>query len=282
MKISIENFPFRLKFGEEKALEMLKDAGFDGVDYSFNEFPSGEPINLSDHIKRAQKTKITLDNLGLVCEQAHSPFYLKYGTKFNLSDNGFSDTVRSLEFAAILGAKQLVVHGIDVPENTDFVEYNFEFYKSLQPYAENCNIRIAAENLLGAVYMHPSCFSQFIRALKSDVFCACIDTGHAALTGIAPEEFISGMDKDILKCVHIQDTDGKDDSHWIPYQGVHNWDNIMKALADYGFEGILNMEIIHSFDNLPEELYFPLLCYTAKVGKTLAGKFEEYKKLKNQ
>ena len=36
------------------------------------------------------------------------------------------------------------------------------------------------------------------------------------------------------------------------------------------------MEVIHSFDNLPEELYFPLLCYAAQVGKVLVNKFENY------
>ncbi|MBR4910695.1 MAG: sugar phosphate isomerase/epimerase [Clostridia bacterium] len=276
MIISIENFPLRQKFGEEKALEMIKSAGFDGVDYSFNEGVSGAAFDLTDHIKKAQKTKAELDKLGLLCVQAHAPFGLKPDIKTDVRDKSFADTVRSIEYAAILGAKQIVVHSIEVPDNADFFDINYNFYKSLQPYAEKCGVRIAIENLVGSIFWRPNRLSHFIRLLDSPVFCDCVDTGHAALMGIPPEDYISGMEADMLKCVHIQDTDGKVDRHWIPYAGVHNWDNIMKALADKEFEGALDMEIIHSFDALPDELYLPLLCYTAKVGKALAGKFEEY------
>ena len=86
----------------------------------------------------------------------------------------------------------------------------------------------------------------------------------------------AGMDKGMMKCIHIQDTNGKIDGHLIPYSGVHNWDGIMKALAEYGYDGTLDMEIIHCFDGLPKELYLPLLRYAATVGKTLVGKFGNY------
>lgn len=276
MKISIENFPFRLKFGEEKALEMIKKSGFDGIDYSFNAFGNGTAVDLNNHIAKAKAVKKLLDALELSCSQAHAPFSIKYGAKFNLNDKDFSDIVRSLEFATEIGVKQIVVHSIKMPENTDFLNYNFEFYKSLEPYAKNLGIQIAVENLVNSVFWRPNSLSNFIRLLDSPVFCACVDVGHAELMGVPPEEFISGMDKNLVKCIHIHDTDGKVDRHWIPYQGIQNWENITAALADYGYTGEMNMEVIHSFDNLPEELYFPLLCYAAQVGKVLVNKFENY------
>lgn len=277
MKISIENFPVRLKFGEEKALEMLKNAGFDGIDYSFNATGDGRAIDLTNHISKAKDVKQMIDSIGLSCTQAHAPFEMKYGSKFNLDDKDFLNMVRSLEFAAELGIKQVVVHSINMPENTDFFDYNLEYYKSLEPYAKDCKVQIAIENLVNSIFWRPNRLSHFIRLLNSPVFCACVDVGHAELMGIPPEEYVSGMDKDILKCIHIHDTDGKVDRHWIPYQGIQNWDNIVKALAEYGYDGEMNMEIVHSFDSLPDELYFPLLCYTAQVGKLLANKFSDFK-----
>ena len=53
----------------------------------------------------------------------------------------------------------------------------------------------------------------------------------------------------------------------------------MRALAGYGYDGTLDMEVIHSFDFLPDELMLPALRYTATVGKFLAEKFEGYKKV---
>ena len=277
MKISMETFPIRAKFGEEKALAMIKEAGFEAMDYSLNQRGNGAAIDLADHIKKAEAIRKTLDSLALSCTQAHAPFGLPYGMKFDLTDRNFSDMVRSLEFAAVLGAKQVVVHSVDVPQDADFAEYNLSFYKALEPYAKNCGVQIAVENLVGYVFERPDHFSHFIRLLDSPVFCACVDMGHAALTGLPPEDYIAGMDTGILKCVHMQDTDGKVDRHWIPYQGVQNWENIVKALAAYGYDGEMDLEIIHCFDSLPEELYFPLLCYAARVAKTLADKFAAYR-----
>ena len=104
-----------------------------------------------------------------------------------------------------------------------------------------------------------------------------MDVGHCAIVGVSPEKFIDGMEKDKIFCVHLHDTDGQIDRHWIPFQGNHNWDNVLIALAEYGFVGDMNLEVIHSFDNLPKELYPEMLNYTAKVGKYLIKRFNEIK-----
>ena len=44
-----------------------------------------------------------------------------------------------------------------------------------------------------------------------------------------------------------------------------------------GFDGDINLEVIHSFDNLPDALYQPMLNYTATVGKYLRERFNFYK-----
>ena len=98
---------------------------------------------------------------------------------------------------------------------------------------------------------------------------------HAQLTGYAPSRFISGMDDAVLKCLHIQDTDTKVDRHWIPMFGENDWDGIVNALKDYGYEGDMNLEVIHSYDNLPDELLLPCLKYTASVGRYLIKQFNE-------
>ena len=277
MKITIEHFPARLRFGEEKALKMIKDAGFDGVDYSFNEVGAGTAIDLTDHVKKAERVKRLLDELSLDCTQAHAPFGLKYGVKFDMTDKQFADTVRSIEFSSVIGVKNIVVHSVIMPQSADFYGYNYDFYKSLEPYAKNCGVNIAVENLVNSVFWRPDRLSYFIRMLDSTVFGACVDVGHAKIMGTPPEDYIAGMDKGVLKCIHIHDTDGVTDRHWIPYNGVHNWDNVMKALADYGYDGTLDMEIIHSFDALPDGLMSASLEYTAKVGRYLADLFDKYK-----
>lgn len=281
MKVTIENFPFRDKFGDKRAFEMIKSAGFDGVDFSFNALDADGnwgSIDLSNHLNTAKEQKKMLDDCGLSCTQAHAPFNVnKLGVKFNLNDGFFADTIRSIEASSVLGVKTLVVHSLSVAVGDDFLGYNMEFYKALESCAKDNGVKIAVENLVNSIFWRPNRLSHFIRLLDSPVFCACIDVGHAFLMGIPPEKYISGMDKGVIECVHLHDTDSKVDRHWNPYQGDQNWENTMKALAEYGFNGDVNLEVIHSFDNLPDELYPAMLSYTATVGKYLKSLLEKYK-----
>ncbi|MBQ3235551.1 MAG: sugar phosphate isomerase/epimerase [Clostridia bacterium] len=277
MKVTIENFPFRQRFGEELGLKAIKDAGFDGVDYSFNDDGKGNPIDLSNHIEKAKQVKGYLDKYGLICKQAHAPFCLSASDELSLDNKNFSDMVKTFEFASIIGCEIVVVHSIKLPPEEDFYKYNYNYYKTLEPYAKKYGVKIAVENLVNSIFWRPNILSQFIRQLNSKVFCACIDVGHAMLMGIPPEEYILGMDEGIIGCVHLHDTDGKIDRHWAPYQGIQNWENTVKALVDRGFTGEINLEVIRPFDALPNELQLPFLKYVAEVGKYFAEKFKTLK-----
>lgn len=89
------------------------------------------------------------------------------------------------------------------------------------------------------------------------------------------DEYLLGMDKYLVKCLHIHDTDGKQDKHWTPYQGSHNWQNILSALNRIGYNGDMNFEIIGSFNSLPNEL-IPHYCeYIVKVGKYMIKELQK-------
>lgn len=276
MLLSIENFLFSEKFGEDAAFKMIKKAGFDAVDYSLNA-TGHRAIDLENHLEKAAVTKKLLEENGLLCTGAHAPFVLRHDEELSVDNKNFLDVVRSIEYAAVLGAGSIVIHALNVPSGVDFFEVNYNYYKALEPYAKNAGIKIAVENLVGSKFWTPQKLCRFIEDLDSPVFCACVDVGHAAITGVEPENYIKGMEKGVLEWIHLHDTDGNVDRHWIPYQGCHNWDKIIKALADYGYNGDMNLEIIHSFDNLPDELYAPMLNYCGEVGKLLIKKFEYYK-----
>lgn len=278
MILSMEHFLFRNKFGEEQTFKMFKEAGFDGIDFSFNMLGNGTSIELDNHVERAKESKRLLDKYELICNQAHAPFGFKFGEEMAESNNNFIHIIKSFEYACIIGAKCVVVHAIKVPTGEDFISYNYQYYKSLEPYAKKFGIKIAVENLLNSKFWLPAKLSGFIKMLDSEVFCACVDVGHASIVGIEPENFISGMEKNMIACIHMHDTDGQIDRHWIPYQGNHNWEKIIKALVDYGFDGDMNLEVIHSFDNLPVSLYQPMLNYIAVVGRELIEKFNKFKR----
>ena len=272
MLLTESTYPFNKVLNDEEIFKMLKKAGFDGVDYCFsigNDFIQIENID---------KVKELLDKYNLVCNQAHAPFVLSIDDELSLDNQNFLDVVTSLKYAKILGAKAIVVHAIKVPSGVDFLETNLNYYKTLLPYAKKYDIKIAVENLLNSKFWKPEALCNFVELLNSEYFTTCIDVGHSEITGVCAENYISGMKKGFIEYVHIQDTDCQLDRHWIPYQGNHNWDNILKALANYGFNGDMNLEIIHSFDNLPIKLYPAMLEYIAKVGKFMIEEFEKHKR----
>ena len=260
MLIGVDGYIPVKRFGEEKGLEMIKKAGFDGVDYSL--LGDREVVLKGDVRESALQTKRLLDKYGLIAHQAHAPFRgFKYGDAMDLSCPAFADIVKAFEYAAIIGAPHIVVHGIRVPNgfsSDDNIEYNCRFYRSLAPYAKEFGIHIAIENV-GAACTVPFMMNEVLRRLDDPIFVALIDIGHALLFRVPPECFISAVTPGMLKGLHVQDNDGNKDQHLIPGLGKINWENVLTALADAGYDGVFSLEVIHFFEKMPEEATFEAL-----------------------
>lgn len=240
MKCSIAtNIPIEF-YGEEQGLFLLAETGFDTVDYSF--FVPGEDSRLlaDDYLEKAEKTKNLLKKLGLSCNQAHAGFKFRYGMNMNEQCPEYLFCCRCIEYAALLGAENIIVHGIAVPDNEDFVDYNIQFYKSLEPLCGRFGINIAVENVGGARDVET--INRFCEGLPSEHFSVCVDIGHANLTKIGPAEFLRSVASGRVKALHIHDNCGDADAHTIPYLGGIDWQETLGALIDIGYTGDLTME----------------------------------------
>ena len=287
MRLAIGSYHFVKRFGCEKAFQMLKEAGYDAVDYSL--FYDEDRWLLKDgYLERAKGIRKALDASGLVCRQTHAPFEgakiyrgLEYGDPWTEDGPEFLETVRSFAVSAILGAEHTVVHNLDVPADVDIMEYNYRFFKSLQPYAEKYNIKIAIENIFNKDLENhcfperigsPEKMNELLRRLDSDRFALLVDTGHAQIANIPPQDLIRGLTPGSLCGLHIQDTDNTWDRHLIPFMSAVNWEEVMKALKETGYQGDFTFEL--AMAPLPNELVEDFLRYTAAVGKYLIGRFE--------
>ena len=282
MKLSIDNGMLIARFGVFESARMIKEAGFDCVDMTYYTVPVDSSLLDDGYREYAVKLKEYLDELGLECNQAHAPFVFSYGDRFTLEDPHYRAIVRSIESAAILGAKVIVVHSVGHRQGDDVLfdrAYNLDYYRSLIPYCEKFGIRIAVENLfeygqngkfvgrLGT----PEALSEFVSELDSPCFCACLDTGHASLTGVKPEDFVAGMRADLLQVLHVHDGDYLGDRHTLPYMMNFDWEKIMGALKKIGYDGELTFEILNYFRNIPKELIPEALRFAEKTGRYLIG-----------
>ena len=116
MNLSVELYTLAQRFGDFKAIEMAKEAGFDAIDYSYYYAKECEEILGGGYREYAEKLRKHLDEVGIVCNQAHAPFSFRYGMENNISEEKYLWMTRALESASILGAKNIVVHSITVPD----------------------------------------------------------------------------------------------------------------------------------------------------------------------
>jgi len=279
MLLSTESYSITTRFGEEKAFELLKKAGFDACDFSF--YYNGIELLGDDYLENARKTKEMLNRAGLLCNQAHAPFEITEGEPFDISCHNYKIVVRSIEYAAYIGAKNIIVHLICTENRKNLYQYNREYYKSLEPYAEKFGIKIAVENdferrnaKILPVLNYPEEFSEFIEDFNSEWIVGCIDIGHAAMFN-DPAEFVSKTTGSLIKALHVHDNDLIEDLHSFPMTGNINWNGLCDALKKAGYTGDITLEVTKGFYKIPDELVEDALCYLAKIGRYLISKIGE-------
>jgi sugar phosphate isomerase/epimerase len=284
----METYGLRRRFGDFEAARLIAEAGFDCVDYSCYYWKEQAHALGDGYRSYARELRSHLDGLGLVCNQSHAPFVMRYGQSFDLSCPDFRDVTRAMEVASILGAEQIVVHSIAMPpeltEDTEAThDYALSYYRALLPFAEEFGIRIAVENLFVRhkerfIYSGrlntPETLSRVVRELDSPFAVACLDIGHAAMVGYEPEDFIRGMDKGLLAAIHVQDGDYIEDRHTLPHLGMYHWEEIMRALRETGYGGDLTFEIYKYYQNIPDNALPHALKMAEVVGRGLIGAFE--------
>lgn len=279
MLLSTETSSVIKRFGEEASFAMLKRAGFDACDYSF--YHNSDALLGDDYMENARNTKALLDKAGLLCNQAHAPFDLAEGEPFELSCKNYRDIVHSIEYAAHLGAKQIVVHLIVTAEREAYYAYNQRYYKSLEPYGKKFGIKIAVENdferrngKILPILNDPLEYSAFIEELDSEWLVGCIDIGHAGMFQ-DPAAFISKTNSAHIKALHIHDNDLHEDLHLFPLTGNMNWTRLCDALKQADYTGDFTLEALKSFNRIPDALMEDTLVYLARMGRYLMKQIGE-------
>lgn len=285
MKLSAETYVMRERYDDKTALDMLAEASFDCYDYSMYWMSPAKDMLGDSYREKAKELRAYADSIGIMCNQAHAPFDFKHGEPFSVSNENYKRLARSIETAAVLGANNIIIHAIKrFTEPVDFTEYNYGFYRSFLPLCEEYGIRISVENLFNSrpeggfdpVLSDPNEHMAFVEGLASPWFDICVDVGHSAITGFAPDKVIGAMNNRLLKALHIHDNDYRADRHMLPFTSDLPWDKITAALAAIDYTGELTLEIttIQKFDNT---MLKPALALGAAAGRKLIAQIEQNK-----
>lgn len=286
MKLSTTTGHLHEYFGLEKAIDILASSGYDAIDFSqFDKFVYEADFG-KDYYTEIRKLA---ESKGVYFNQSHAPF----GSSFKDEEKTkkrFEEIVEAIKRASYLGVQNIIVHPCQHLEYAKegnpekLFEYNMAFYKKLIPYCEEYEIKVALENMwqYTGYINHSTCsrpdeFIRYIDELDNGCFVACLDIGHAALVREDPDEFIKKLGNKRLKCLHVHDVDGVNDSHTLPFYGNINWEKVMKALADIDYKGDLTFEADSFMEEKPVEILPDCELLMAKTGRYLVDLFEKNK-----
>lgn len=276
-------------FGDEACIPILKKAGFQGLDWSFFGMEQGRGVWCTDAWRdHALRLKDIAGQCGIVFCQAHAPFPSSSGEEpFDTQIRGW--ILRAMEAAALMGAKDIVVHPkqeLWYAANADKLwEENLEFYRSLIPYCEEYGIRVCAENMwqwdkrrsyiVDSVCARPEEFCRLLDELDSPWIVGCLDLGHCALVGREPQDMIRAMGAKRLQALHVQDVNYIQDCHTMPFIEDLDWEAITGALAEIGYEGNFTFEADEFLRRFPPELMPEASGLMAKTGHYLIRRIRE-------
>ena len=276
-KISTEICSASKIVGEVRAVELVAKAGFDAWDFSM--FSMGKdlshPLSGSDYLKFVRKLRqVGLDN-GIVCNQSHAPFPVR-------EPSVRSCLKRVIECTAEAGGDICIIH----PDNNKDAKENAEMYLELLPFAKECGVKIATENMWNwdkemghstfAACSTPKSFCEHIDVVGSEWLVACLDLGHAEMEGsnTTAAEMIRALGSR-LHALHIHDNDKLHDSHQIPFSMNIDFKIIANALKEINYSGYYTLEADrflskHTEENTLEGLKqladsakkFAEMCYT--------------------
>ena len=173
-------------------------------------------------------------------------------------------TAKALQITKWMGtdAYLLVPGTVDVFFNPDseVIPYDLcyerasEAVKQLIPVAEETGVAIGIENVWNKFLLSPLEMRDFIDSFNSEMVTAYFDIGNVLLTGY-PDQWIRILGKRI-KRVHVKDFKHNvitDEAFVNLLEGDVDFDAVLKALEEVGYDGYVTAEILFSEESGPEK-----------------------------
>jgi sugar phosphate isomerase/epimerase len=266
------------------ALERLARAGFQVLDFDFCDWLfEGSPLVGDGWESWIKSIRQHADRLGLQFTQMHGPIFNKFGdeekTKWFMAMSH-----RALEAASLLGCSWVVLELEPLPGAFDnqhlqqLKERNIAWIAELLPTAERCGVGIAIENNADvpdrerkrrrAYGSTPAELIDLVDTFNHPLLGICWDTGHAHIQRLEQAAALKAIGKR-LKATHIQDNNGEQDQHLLPFHGTIDWQSVVTALREIGYEGDFVYEVHNFVRPLPDRLRDAVLRYAVEIGRFL-------------
>lgn len=272
MKKSI-NFwalPYPQKMTLRQALELCKDAGFEGVELNFDEKGdiSPEASQRDLHAIGQMARAIGLQISGL-CSFLFWPYSLTHEDP-KKRQRGLELAIQMIWACKALGTENLLVvpGSVYAPWVPDAPPVPFDVcerrakdaMRQLLPEAEKAGVYLNIENIFVNGFLHsPQEMIQFVDSFQSERVRVHFDTGNIMQYHF-PEHWIRLLGRRI-KNVHLKEASkkvGEFNLHTFRplLDGSTNWPAVLEALDQIGYRGYLTFEYFHPWEYWPEALIY--------------------------
>jgi sugar phosphate isomerase/epimerase len=198
--------------------------------------------NLLDYdevVKMAFNTGVTIQSLHL----PFAPFEEIDISKPELADYTVEFLSGLIRRAAKAGIKKFVIHPSGEPiadsERKERMECSKKSLKKLAELAREYGAIIAVENLPRTCLGRNS--AEILELISADpTLRVCFDTNH--LLKEKSTDFIKAVCK-YITTTHISDYDFIDEKHFLPGEGLVDWQKLINDLIEYGYKGIWLYEL---------------------------------------
>jgi sugar phosphate isomerase/epimerase len=267
------------------AAVVLKEVGFDGVDFSMCEYPQ----TLEWLSSETAYTTIVSDmqsvlDAGLELSQCHLPY--EFGVPVNCPEdymNYFMPIYKNcLRACGAAGCPIAVIHLYNEADADRTFETNKALIEELLPVLHENNVILAIENCYNYSASGPVQYfgcnvttadeiMRYVELFDDPHVAVCLDVGHAAVTRNNPIKMVHRFGKHLV-CLHIHST-AKQDNHCIPGTNPAwlervKWEDFSAALSEIGYTGTYNLEV--GFYNLPPLVGEAYLRFAAAVARAYA------------
>ena len=290
MKISTSaEHGLRAGLGLEKTMRTMKQAGFDGIDWSLcNDSEEPQKLLTDQWTRERLAVAHAAHEEGLELAQSHLPygpghidnpgdgsaraFYEEWGARYE----------HALSACALGGCTLAVVHPMYMLEGYEqTVEANLYIIDRLMPLLKQTGIRLAVENVFArrnrryipAFVEEARTIAAIIDGANSPLVGACMDTGHANIFRFDISDYARRLGSRLI-ALHVNSNAGEDE-HLIPYTCAlwcerMDFDAFTRTLREIGFAGWYNLEITGG--RFPAEAARPFYEYAACVAGWLVAK----------
>lgn len=262
MKKSITASSYFPYYGQKRGLERLSSDGYDAIDVGLSDYK--HPIYLlseEEALEWAADLLKAVKAAGLTVCQTHGPWrWPPRDAAMEDRQEVLDHNRRALLVTKALECPYMVIHPLMPfgdsrdPDPLTTGALNKDFFKTLMPMAQAAGVIVCLENVPMPALSLASVESinRFVKDMDHPNLMACLDTGHALVTGEEPAEAARLLGPR-LKCLHIHDNHAERDEHLWPGDGAADWDAFRRSLSEIGYQGVLSLETGVLEQNLTEE-----------------------------